>query len=122
MAGVQTKHSTNLKSKHKKRLYRYIEEDNRSKFKSYTRKHKIDVETVNIGASEKLIHQVCFRGSENIMRYDHYNMEGTQFVIRCGERRCEGYQKVPPFYCCPADYQVSSAYASTIHLSRNIVL
>ena len=61
-----------LKSKHKKKLFKYIEENNKSKFKSYIRKYDIDVKSATFGNAETLMHQACFKGADSIVRYATY--------------------------------------------------
>ena len=57
-----------LSAKHKKRICRYIDEDNRQKFKSYVRKHKIDVCSSRMPNSGSVLHHVCQKGADNILR------------------------------------------------------
>ncbi len=58
-----------LKSKHKKKLLSFISDDDRSKFKSFVKKYNTDLDTIVNGQFDRLVHQVCLKGAESILRY-----------------------------------------------------
>ncbi len=58
----------NRTSKHHKKLKKYLERDEYEKFKSYIKKHEVDIERVTFEDGDTLLHIACFLGQEHTVR------------------------------------------------------
>ncbi len=58
-----------LKSRHRKKVLKYLKHDDRSKLKHFIRKHSVDIDSADLGDGDRVIHKACYWGAESIIRW-----------------------------------------------------